>query len=433
MNYWNTRRMVAALLSVMMVVMTAPVSAAELVSTSKVIGSISVAGPVELRGHLISREGTLFAGDKVRAGDKGYAKLQLKDGSKFEIGSKSEIRLNPKGETVQIAMATGNLGFTAMGRSAVSIALLPFEIIATDGAAGNISVTSGTAAGVRAVKGEITVHNTETSERFVLASGDERWLSMEEGSIAPSIDDMEAGIPAPLPSVPAQTPAGQSTGLQMDAGAWAAVILGAAVTGIALYGLKTALDNKDKIEDLNSQISGLDGRITGLSGQITNLGNQIGANQAANAAAIAGLQQAAVLSEAAFNARLNALAIQLTANQAVSAVSSAPNLTAAQRSAFTARAQSIASQANSTTQNILSLESQINALESQIASSGTITSAQQTQLNNLQNQLNAAIQNLNTIRRQETQLLLDLSNAGVSGITQTSQNSGGASASVPTK
>jgi len=400
------KRFVAVVLVLTTTFITTPISAAELGSKSA-LGSVSAVGNVQLRGISISQEGTLFAGDSVRAGDKAYAKVLLHNGNKIEVGEKTEISVGSEA----IALLAGNLGFS--GKNPVRIAFQPFEITASD-ASGNISVNAGTAAGVRALSGKVTVRNTKTSESYVLTKGQERWFGLKDGSAARPIAELASNIDMDLPMPVPQTPAGQTGGgMDMDAGAWAAVIAAGAITGLAIWGLVVALDNQDDLDELTEQITDLQGSIT------------------ANQQAILALQRTQALSEAAFNARLNALAMTQTAGQAQIAVNAAPNLTSAQRASFNQRAAAIATQANSISSQIVAIEAQINALEATIAATGTVTPAQQTQLDTLRNQLNALINQLNALRVLETQLLADLAAAGVTGPTQGSLPSNTASASVP--
>lgn len=411
----DLRRVVAVALVVTTTLITMPVSGADFSAKRSVLGSVSAVGPVELRGVSISTEGTLFSGDSIRSREKGYAKVLLGSGSKIELSEKTDVSVNSDVQGVKIAMNAGTMGFTSLG-SAVHVMVQPFEIVTSSDAAGSVAVGNN-AASVRALKGTVTVRNHKTAESFVLTPGQDRLLGLD-GSNKGSIAEIASNVPGPLPTMPPQTPAGRTSGgLAMDAGAWAAVIAGAAVGALAITGLVIAMNNRDDLKDIKAQNAALSGQLT--------------ANQQANAAALAALTRAQALSDAAFEARLNALAIASTSGQAQVAAQTAPNLTAAQRTTFTARAQTLASQAQAASQTIASLESQINALEAQISASGTVTAAQQTQLNTLRDQLNAAINNLNTIRTQETQLLNDLRNAGIN-ITQTSNPTPTASASIPT-
>src|SRR5438132_3106753 len=136
----DLRRTVAVALVLTTAFVTMPVSAADFSTTKSVIGSVSAVGPVELRGVGISQEGTLFAGDSIRAGLKGYAKVLLGTGTKIELAEKTEVNVNRDAQGVKIAMNTGTIGFTAP--TPLRIDVLPFEVTATDGAAGNVAIMS---------------------------------------------------------------------------------------------------------------------------------------------------------------------------------------------------------------------------------------------------------------------------------------------------
>jgi len=251
----------------MTALVTMPLSAADFSTGKSVIGSVSAVGPVELRGIGISQEGTLFPGDTIRSGQKGYAKVQLGAGGKIELGEKTDVKVGRDAQGIKIAMNSGTLGFSA--RTPLRIDIMPFEITANDDAAGNIAIIGSTAAGVRTLNGKMTVRNTKTSESFVLMKGQEMLISLKEGVRAASLVEVASNAPTPLPSPApapaprptpqAPAPAGRSTGgLDLDRGAWIAIIGGAAVTGIAIWGLVLALDDRDDIKALKTRINTLE-------------------------------------------------------------------------------------------------------------------------------------------------------------------------------
>src|SRR5437867_1509784 len=137
----HLRKMVAVALMLTTTLITMPLSGADF-PTRPVIGSVSAVGPVELRGIRISQEGTLFAGDSIRAEGKGYAKVLLGDSGKIELAENTDINVNHDDRGVKIAMNTGTLGFTS--GTSLRIDALPFEVTASDGAAGNIAIMSST-------------------------------------------------------------------------------------------------------------------------------------------------------------------------------------------------------------------------------------------------------------------------------------------------
>ena len=259
----DLKKVVAVMMVVMTALVTMPLSAADFSTGKSVIGSVSAVGPVELRGIAISQEGTLFPGDSIRSGQKGYAKVQLGTGGKIELGEKTDVKVGRDAQGIMIAMNSGTLGFTA--RTPLRIDVMPFEITASDDAAGNIAIIGSTAAGVRTINGKVTVRNTKTSESFVLMKGQEMLISLKDGVRAASLAEVASNAPTPLPTPApapapqAPAPAGRSTGgLELDTGAWIAIIGGAALTGVAIWGLVLALDNRDDIKALKTRINTLE-------------------------------------------------------------------------------------------------------------------------------------------------------------------------------
>jgi hypothetical protein len=354
------RRIVAVALVFATVLVTMPVSAADFSSTRSVIGSVSAVGAVELRGIGISQEGTLFAGDRIRAGQKGYAKVLLGTGSKIEISEQSDVNVNRDAEGVKIAMNAGTVGFTAS--TPLRIDVLPYEVTATDGAAGHVAVMGSGAAGIRAVNGKVTVRNLKTSESFVLTKGQERLVSLKDGKRPVSLAEIASNVPGPIPAPSPQAPAGRTrSGLAMDTGAWLAVIGGAAVAGVAIWGLVVALDNRDDIKDLRASLNN------------NAAANQQGKN-VSNAAAVS-VTVAQIFAQQASVAAL--------ASQARSALQAAGNATGA------ATAANIANTAASLQAQLSSLQAQIQALQAQLAA-GSGSSAQ----------LNTLLQQEETLRGQ---------------------------------
>lgn len=377
------RRMVAVALVLTTTFITMPVSGADLSAPRPVIGSVSAVGNVDLRGFAISQEGTVFSGDSIRAHQKAYAKVLLEKGSKLEISEKTDLKVNRDGQGVQIAMNAGTLGFTA--RTPLRIDVQPFEILASDDAAGNVAIMSSTTAGVRAIHGKVTVRNRKTSESFVLMKGQERLLGLYDGTQRVTFADIASNVPMPVPVPAPQAPAGRTSGgLAMDAGAWAALIAGAAVAGVAIMGLVIAMRNDDDLNDIKAQNDALSA--------------QIAANNTATRAALSAISTASSLAaNAAQTQATGAIAASLAAQTDAA-------LRAANQAALAAQAAAIVILANNAATQAAALQGQITALQAQIAQSGTASSAQlssltalQGQLTTQRNALNAAITSLNAL------------------------------------
>jgi len=411
MRSWNIRSLMAVTLVLTTVFVTMPLSAADFSASRPVIGSVSAVGLVALRGVGISQDGTLFSGDSIRAGEKGYAKVLIGTGSKIELSEKTDVRINRDARGVQIAMNSGLVGFTA--RTPLRVDVAPFEVTASDDASGNVAIMSTTTAGVRAINGKVTVRNLKTSESFILTKGQEQLLLLQDGAHSPSLGEIATNVPAPIPAPkPApQTPAGKTTGgLAMDTGAWLAVIGGAAIAGIAIWGVVEAHNNKNDIDK--------------LSGQIAALNTSVAANTASNAALQAQLKAIA-----------NAAAIANTTSQqqaelaTVSALAGQAQIALAGNPAQASIAANIGTQAAASQTRLQALQSQIQALQAQLASG----SGSQQQLQNLLNLEETERQNSNNLANQLNTLLNN--NRGVNGVPGGSVGTVGppavASASAP--
>ena len=250
----DLRKLVAAALVLSTALVTMPLSAADFSTSKSVVGSVSAVGPVQLRGIGISQEGTLFAGDSIRAGQKGYAKILLGTGSKIELSEKTDVNVDHDAQGVKIAMNTGVIGFSA--RTPLRIDLMPFEVTATDDASGNVAIMGSHAAGVRVVNGKITIRNLKTSESFVLTKGQERLLGIQGGVNAPALAQVASNAPTPIPGPAPQTPAGKTnSGLAMDTGSWLAVAGVGALGGIAIWALVEAHNNQNDIDALKARLA----------------------------------------------------------------------------------------------------------------------------------------------------------------------------------
>jgi hypothetical protein len=375
----DLRKTIAVALVFSTLLVTMPVTAADFGNSKSVIGSVSAVGPVELRGVGISQEGTLFSGDRIRAGQKGYAKVLLGTGNKIELQEKTDVSINRDAKGIQIAMNAGTVGFTATNPLRVGLSQL--EVIASDGAAGHVAVMGPTTAGVRALNGKVTIKNVKTSESFVLTKGQERLFRLTDGVNAPSLGELASNVPGPVPAPRPQAPAGQTTGgLNMDAGGWLAVIGGAAVAGIAIWGLVVALDNRDETDDLESSIN--------------NLNNTIAANNAANQQAIKNVSNASAVANTAAQSQAQMASVAALAGQAQVALAVAGNAAGA------GAAASLAAQASAVQSQLAGVLSQVQALQAQFAAGGGSTTQLNTllqQVDQLRNVANGIATNLNTL------------------------------------
>lgn len=249
------RRMLAVALALVVTItfVTMPLSAADFPTTAPVIGSISSVGSVELRGVGISQEETLFAGDNIRSHENGSANVVLETGSKIELAENTDVNVNSDKMGVKIAMNSGTVGFTAT--KPLRIDVLPFEVVASDNASGNVYFT-GSNASIRATDGKVLVRNLKTAKSFVITKGHEGLIELTDGAHSVSIAEFASTTPGPIPAPRPQAPSGKKEvkGIGMDKGAWLAVIGGIVVTGIATWALVQSIKNRDDIKDTGARI-----------------------------------------------------------------------------------------------------------------------------------------------------------------------------------
>jgi hypothetical protein len=137
-TYTRIRGLVALVVLLAIVFTTTPISAADFSTPKAVIGSVSGVGTVQLRGVAISQEGTLFGGDQISVGAKGYAKVTLTNGHKLELDSLTRLTVVGSGQTAQLQVTSGNMAFVTKA-GALNIAAGNFEITGDHNVVGNVA------------------------------------------------------------------------------------------------------------------------------------------------------------------------------------------------------------------------------------------------------------------------------------------------------
>ena len=167
----------------------------------------------------------------------------------------------------------------------------------------------------------------------------------------------------------------------MDTGAWLAVIGGAALAGLAIWGLVVAIDNRDDIKSLKTNINTL---------------------TTCNQVALKNLSNVSAIGNTVIQLEAQASLMTSLAGQAQLALTVAGNAAAA------AQAATISQNASASQSRLLTLQGQIQAAQSQIAAGGcnaaqltTLLNAEEAERNTsntLAAQLNALLAaNRNTV------------------------------------
>jgi hypothetical protein len=397
----SAQKFVAVVLVFVMVVMTAPLSAADL-NTRHVLGAVSASGTVELRGITISRDGTLFSGDSLRSSAKGYAKVSLDGGRNIEVGEKTNLTFSREANVVHIAMNSGTIGFSTTSKDPLTIDVNPYTIVASHAGTGNVAFLDSKSIGVHVTDGSVMVTNKAAGTSFQVTRGQERLFALNNAKPTIGLDEASDGIPSPLPlpkldPPQAQTPAGTTTapGTQkqchwcLDAGGWLAVIgtaaLGAGIIGIIVY---------------NNNRSGNGGpSATTLAAKVTAQSNvQVLTASAQQASAVAGQL--------------------VTAANNVNTAINASNINAATKSNLSSQATNIASQAQTIQQQLTVLLTQLASVQAQLASTNdrNVISAANATIANIQASLNSNIATLNSLISQLNSVVQQAQAAGVPNV-----------------
>src|SRR2546428_1648523 len=118
-----------------------------------VLGSVSAVGDVQIRGIPIKQEATVFSGDRLRVGEKGYAKVLFKNGLKIELAEKTDVSVTTLTNGFQMALGSGRLGFATLNGAPITITTGSLETIANQPAAGHVAVMGTNSIGVRVING----------------------------------------------------------------------------------------------------------------------------------------------------------------------------------------------------------------------------------------------------------------------------------------
>jgi hypothetical protein len=396
----SAQKFVAVVLVFVMVVMTAPLSAAEL-NTRHALGAVSASGTVELRGITISRDGTLFSGDSLRSSAKGYAKISLDGGRNIEVGEKTNLTFSREANVVHVAMSSGTLGFSTTSNDPLTIDVNPYTIVASHAGTGNVAFLDSKSIGVHVTAGSVMVTNKTAGTSFQVTRGQERLFAVNNAKPTMGLDEASDGIPSPLPlpklDPPQTTPAGTTSapGTQrqcrwcLDTGGWLAVIgtaaLGAGIIGIIVY---------------NENRSGGGGpSATTLAAKSTAQSNvQTLTTSAQQAGAVAGQ-------------------LVTAANNVNTAINNS-TINASTKASLSAQATSIASQAQATQQQITLLQTQLASVQAQLASTNdkNVISAANASIATIQASLNSNIATLNSLISQLNTLVQQAQAAGVPNV-----------------
>jgi len=347
---------------------TMPVSAAELATSRTSVGSVSGVGPVSLRGISIPQEGTLFDGDILQVGYKGYAKVTLVAGHRLELDANTQISVHQSATNVVIRVNSGNVAFIRTGTSVLMLQIGPYEIIPESNAAGSVALIGKEALGLRGMRGKMAVRQTTLRTSSIVTEGQERILTFTGQSSAP-LAQIASTAPSPIPAIPPAPQGASPPGRGLSTGGWIAILatVGGAAAAIAV--LATRGDNDEE----NSAI---------LFRQRTVQGTQAAVTAAQQASTTAQQVQTAANTVNAALAGLTNATVRANLQNQTQTISSQVTAAQTQLATFTTTLNGLLGQLQSATSNsqIASLVDQINGVIRQINGQISIINADITQL-----------------------------------------------------
>jgi hypothetical protein len=200
----SLRAICASALILSMVISTTSLSAAEVASSDKIVGSVRARGVVQLRGMPVKNEGTVFQGDEVRSQDKSQADVMLADGNKIELFANTGSKISRSNNVTHIDMSAGNMGFFASSKPFV-VSVGAYEVLPQAQARGGVAFLSDDLVGFRAMSGNLRVRNITTNTQVDVTAGKVYVVSLKKQQ---EINPVQLASMAP-PSLPTTLPQGQ--------------------------------------------------------------------------------------------------------------------------------------------------------------------------------------------------------------------------------
>lgn len=195
------RTWMSLVLSAMLLASTLPISAADF--STHTLGSVSSVGDVALRGVPMGSEGTLFSGDRIRTGNKSYAKLALQNANSLELFTNTQAVVTDAKPRVTVGLLGGNIAFAA-SKEPVAITMEDYEILPAAGTTGGVSFVSGTDfGGIRVIKGGVTIRNVKDNRSVTIGSDDVQVINLKTDEMNVPVGQLVRALP------PSALPAGE--------------------------------------------------------------------------------------------------------------------------------------------------------------------------------------------------------------------------------
>lgn len=197
-------------------------------STGTVVGTITGAGNLLLRGIEVREVGTVFSGDNIHTGDGSRANLIFANGNRVQLAGNTTFVTSRNSQALQVSLISGEIAFNA-SRIPVTVICGEYQIAPEPNSSAGVLIVSADFAAIRVATGKVKVRNIKDKSVFVLSPGSERILSLRANQQPVQV---ASTMPIPIPA----GQQGKATGTGINWTLWVPVIAGgAAAAGIIAY------------------------------------------------------------------------------------------------------------------------------------------------------------------------------------------------------
>jgi hypothetical protein len=232
----------ALLLTLAVLICSTPISAADFSRSNSVLGSVRVAGTVQVRGVAVTKESTVFPGDRVHTGAKSYAKVTLVNGNRFELLNDTDFVLNRNNQQINVGIAGGAIAFNA-SKTPVAIRIADYEILPAAGSSGVVGFIGNEFAAVRPMTGSVTLTSLKDKKSTVIGTGVDRFINVSASTSKTPLTELASAAQAPTPLPSRAFPQVNPSGLTHAA--WAAILATIAGGAAAVAILATRGDSEE--------------------------------------------------------------------------------------------------------------------------------------------------------------------------------------------
>lgn len=177
-RFWRAR--VGMALAILACVGTAGAFAQQRTSGDWIVGSLSSAGSVSLRGVRVADEATVFSGDRIQTSGDSWVTISLADGSRLELAGNTDVEVGRESSGVRVEMSRGQIAVTSPRQDMpLRVDVESFEIVAPGGAAAEIAFLEPRRLRVTALREAVSFSRQDGPETETVQEGEQRIINLD--------------------------------------------------------------------------------------------------------------------------------------------------------------------------------------------------------------------------------------------------------------